>query len=183
MCATGQVLLQNMLVSATKVTATGSLPIPTGMVAVTVQLCVPEAVAEYVTAGSEVAVFDTYANGRGSTISRTCNPGHEVVNSAAIASPALVDTRIVLTKAEVLAVGQNPSAQGTSPAAPRQLADPASSASALDGSVLVTLAVNQADAERLIMIDEVGLPYMALLGPTSKTAFDNPATPNYLFRP
>ena len=183
--ATGQVLLQNMLVSATSATASGSatLPIPTGMVAVTMQLCIPEAVAEYVTAGSEVAVFDTYANGKGSQVTRTCELTHDITNSGAIVSPLLVETRIVLTKALVLAVGANPAAQGASAGTASTVADPASAVSPLDGSVLVTLALDQADAERVIMIDELGLPYLALLGPTSKTAFDNPATPNYLFRP
>ena len=33
------------------------------------------------------------------------------------------------------------------------------------------------------MIDELGLPYMALLGPTSKTEFDGPANLTPLFRP
>ena len=36
----------------------------------------------------------------------------------------------------------------------------------------MTLAVRQADAERLIQLDEAGLPYLALLTPTSQTRFD-----------
>jgi pilus assembly protein CpaB len=178
----GQLLLQNMLVSAASVTASGSFAIPSGMVAVTVQMCVAEAVANYITAGSNVAVFDTAAYSKGSQVQRTCDLSHTVVNSGAVSSPAIVSTRIVLTKAEVLAVGVNPG-QGSSASTASTITGPSSSASAVQGSVLVTLAVNQADAERLILIDELGLPYMALLGPLSKTAFDNPATPEFLFRP
>jgi pilus assembly protein CpaB len=180
--AAGQVLLQNMLVPAASVTASGSFSIPTGMVAVTVQMCVSEAVAGFITAGSDVAVFDTYANGKGSQVQRSCDLTHTVINSGAITSPALVDTHIVLTKAVVLAVGESSAAQGTSAGSASTVTDPSTS-SAAQGSVLVTLAVNQADAERLILIDELGLPYMALLGPTSKTAIDSPANPVYLFRP
>jgi hypothetical protein len=47
--------------------------------------------------------------------------------------------------------------------------------------VLVTLAVYQADAERLILLDEAGLPYLALLTPTSQTKFDTNVDP--LFQP
>ena len=61
----GQLLLRPMLVTSSQVT--GGVAIPKGMVAVTVQLCLPEAVAGYVTAGAKVAVFDTYSNRPGAT--------------------------------------------------------------------------------------------------------------------
>jgi pilus assembly protein CpaB len=181
--AKGQLLLQNMLVSAASVVASGGFAIPPGMVAVAVQMCVSEVVANYITPGAYVAVFDTYAGGKGSQVQRTCSPSHEVTNSGSIVSPAIVATRIVLTRAEVLAVGESPGTQGTPAGSASTVANPTSSASSSQDSVLVTLAVNQADAERLILIDELGLPYMALLGPTSKTAFDNPVSASYLFRP
>jgi pilus assembly protein CpaB len=165
----GQLLLQNMLGSAASVTANGSLPIPAGMVAVTVQMCVQEAVADYITAGSDVAVFDTYVTGKGPQPQRNCDVTHTGI------LPPLMATRIVLTKAHVLAIGASPAATGTSAGSPSTVTDPTSSS--VQGSVLVTLAVDQADAERLISIDELGLPYMALLTPDSKTSFDNPANP------
>jgi hypothetical protein len=46
---------------------------------------------------------------------------------------------------------------------------------------MVTLAVNQADAERLITLDSSGLTYLALLTPSSVTSFDN--TLPSLFQP
>ncbi len=64
----GQLLLQPMLVTATH--ATAGIAIPAGMIAVTVQLCVPEAVGGYVTAGSNVALFDTYPVGRAADLAR-----------------------------------------------------------------------------------------------------------------
>jgi pilus assembly protein CpaB len=165
----GQLLLQNMLASAASATASGSLPIPAGMVAVTVQMCVQEAVADYITPGSDVAVFDTYTsvNGKVSAAQRSCDVAHTGI------PPPLMITRIVLTRAKVLAVGVSPAATGTSAGSPSTVTDPTSTS--VQGSVLVTLAVGQADAERLISIDELGLPYMALLTPDSKTMFDNPA--------
>jgi hypothetical protein len=82
---------------------------------------------------------------------------------------------LVLQKAEVLAMGQNPAATSTSGGNNVAAAtDPSSSSSAVEGEEYVTLAVDQADAERLILIDEVGMPYLALLGPDSTTAFAPP---------
>jgi pilus assembly protein CpaB len=177
--AQGQLILQNMLGSSATVTANGSFTIPDHMVAVTVQMCVQEAVANYVTAGSHVAVFDTFGI-KGSTVQRSCDLTHTVINSLGLISTS--GTRIVLTKALVLAVGENPAAQGAVGGAVSTVTDP-SGAGAVQGAVLVTLAVSQADAERLILIDELGLPYMALLGPSSTTTFDSPPSwPPTLFR-
>src|ERR1051326_2115003 len=58
--ARGQVLLRPMLVPAAQ--TSGGLEIPSGMVAVTIPLCLPEAVAGYVQAGAQVAVFDTVSS-------------------------------------------------------------------------------------------------------------------------
>jgi len=155
----GQLLLKPMLVTAAQVT--GGIAIPVGKMAVAIQLCVPEAVAGYVTPGSYVAVFDTTGIGS-SQLQRTCDTGHQATPSA---------TRIVLLRAEVLSVGQAP-AQGSSSSSTSTAADgPASSASSQQGVMLVTLALSQADTERLISIAETGLPYLALLTSSSKTSF------------
>ncbi len=69
----GQLLLRPTLVRAAQ--TTGGVAIPPGMVAVTVQLCVQEAVAGYVHAGSNVAVFDTYPIKGG--LQRTCDVSHQ----------------------------------------------------------------------------------------------------------
>jgi len=41
----------------------------------------------------------------------------------------------------------------------------------------VTFAVNQADAERLIVLTRAGLPYLALLTASSQTQFDTGLQP------
>jgi len=45
----------------------------------------------------------------------------------------------------------------------------------------VTMAVDQADAERLILLTETGVSYLALLTSSSHTAFDTALVP--LFHP
>jgi pilus assembly protein CpaB len=166
--AQGQVLLQNMLAPASTIhnETGGSLAIPKGMVAVTVNMCVAEAVAEYLTPGSNVAVFDTIA-GKGSQVQRGCDVQRQVLNSSYFTNGG-ANTLLALPTAEVLAVGQNPAAQNTSGSSSVTVTnDPSSSSSSSssDAEVLVTLAVHQADAQRLILMAEVGLPYLALLGP------------------
>jgi pilus assembly protein CpaB len=55
------------------------------------------------------------------------------------------------------------------------------STSSPSGTELITFAVNQADAERLILLTETGVTYLALLTPSSKTGFDA-AVPPSLFQ-
>jgi pilus assembly protein CpaB len=43
--------------------------------------------------------------------------------------------------------------------------------------VLVTVAVSQADAERLITLTQAGLPYLALLTDSSQTRVDTRLVP------
>ena len=167
----GQLLLRPMLVAAAQVT--GGVAIPTGMVAVTVQLCLPEDVAGYVTAGAKVAVFDTYSNNQ---TQRTCNVAHQTL------APSTVHTATVLPEAQVLSVGPAPAtAQSTGAGGTGLLSSSSANSTALQGAVLVTLAVTQADAEHLIGIAETGLPYLALLTSTSNTSLDAP--PAALIRP
>jgi len=148
----GQVLLRPMLVPAAQVS--GGLAIPGSMVAVTIPLCLPEAVAGYVRAGSQVAIFDTFSTGSMSS-SESCSSGGGSISGEASGT---IETRVVLPRVQVLAVGAASSGQG--------------SGSQSQSSVLVTLAVDQADAERVIQLTETGLPYLALLTPASQTGFD-----------
>jgi pilus assembly protein CpaB len=106
-------------------------------------------------------------------LQRTCNVAHGST------PPGAVNTAMVLPRVEVLSVGQ--AAQSTAAGGTGVLASDPASSSVSQGAELVTLAVQQADAERLIEIGEAGLPYLALLTPTSQTRFD-PA-PVLLIRP
>ncbi len=158
----GELLLRPMLVQ--KAQATGGLAIPVGDMAVTVQLCMPEAVAGNVKAGSYVAVFDTYTTAGGQmTAQPACTGPHQQQGLHPV-------TQLVLKKALVLSVGQQ--SVGGSGFAAATSAGSALSASAAE--VMVTFAVDQADAERLIRLTETGLPYLALLTSSSRTAFGPP---------
>jgi pilus assembly protein CpaB len=173
----GQVLLRPMLVASSQLT--GALAIPKGMVAVTVSTCMPGAVAGYVQPGSRVAVFGTYSDIKNNG-SQSCGSSSGSPGGGGQTNLAHVHTRILLPRVQVLAVGaapvsdQNAASSGTtnpndSPSTPSQ------------NTVMVTLAVSQADAERLITLDSSGLTYMALLTPSSHTAYDTFTAP--LFRP
>src|SRR5215475_8917050 len=103
--ASGQLLLSPML--GTSVQTAAALPVPSGMVAVTLQFCVQQAVANFVTPGSQVAIFNTFVNGK--AVTGACSTG--------TASAATPHARLVLPKVLVLAVGEGnalpPSATST----------------------------------------------------------------------
>jgi pilus assembly protein CpaB len=150
----GQLLLRPMLVTNAQVT--NGLAIPNGMVAVSVLFCVPEAVGGNVHAGSQVAVFDTVASGSASaTAQNACTGPHQQQAGVTAA------TRLVLPHVMVLSVG---------PASSSQSGGTASNVGGSGNSQnteLVTMAVSQNDAERLILLTEDGLPYLALVNGNS----------------
>jgi pilus assembly protein CpaB len=172
----GELLLRPMLVAS--VLSSSGLAIPAGMVAVTIPVCVPAAVAGYIYPQSQVAIFDTVFAGsaHGQT---SCGSSASVSGS-----PARDRTRIVLPRVTVLAIGQagsSPSGNATATGSVFGSGGSSSSSSSTDpsaqGSVLVTFAVSQADAERVITLTEAGVPYLALLSKSSVTGQDYPTLP------
>jgi pilus assembly protein CpaB len=160
--AQGQILLQNLLgTSASNVSASGFV-VPSGDMAVSVSLCEPEDVADYVTPGSDVAVFDTLiVLTPGQQVTPSCDSGHPAFGSSFVQNTNDVSTVLVLSSVEVLAVGENSGSQSTSGSG--TATDPGSSSSS-SGDVQVTFAVNEQEAQKLILLQEVGIPYLALLG-------------------
>jgi pilus assembly protein CpaB len=152
----GQLVLRPMFV--TKTEQTGGLTIPDGKIAVSVAVSGAERIAGYVEAGSKVAVFDTFnvAEGYGRTPAGDGLQKQHPYNQA---------TRLVLAGVDVVAVGSQGS--GSDGKKPATLA--AASADNSD-TVLVTVAVDQADAEKLIHAAQTGAIYLALVTDTSKTA-------------
>jgi pilus assembly protein CpaB len=172
----GQLLLRPMLVTTAQATSAGALAIPKGLIAVTIPLCLSAAVAGYVQPGSEVAVFDTYSNSKG--VQGNCGGSG---GSGQASGGGVVRTRIVLPRVLVLSVGSAP-VSGTSAASANSTTPAAGSAVASTSAlVLVTMAVDQGDAERLILLTETGVSYLALLTSSSHTAFDTATAP--LFHP
>jgi pilus assembly protein CpaB len=156
----GGLLLRPTLVTAAQLTS--GLAIPPGLIAVTAQFCIPEAVAGAVGPSSEVAVFDTVVSaGTGQVTSQpACTGPHQQGSGGG-------RTRVVLSRVLVLSVGAAAATTGsaTSPALGQN-------GSSGQGSELVTVAVSQAQAEKLIQVLETGLPYLALLSPSSRTKAD-----------
>lgn len=164
----GQLLLRPILVTAVQA-ATG-LPIPAGKVAVTIQMCEPKAVAGYIHAGSQIAIFNTFFKAPAGSVSWSC-AGTTFTKGA-----TWIHTRLVLNDVQVLAVGAASAASGQATAT-GAFSQSNSSASQASGTVMVTVAVNQADAERLIELAESAIPYMAIVTDSSGTAPDTTFKP------
>ncbi len=167
----GQLLLRPMLVAA--VQATTGLGIPAGMVAVTINLCLPEAVAGNIKAGSQVEVFDTSAaNNNGMTASYGCTTPHQQQ------AYGVARTKVVLPRVPVVSVGPAAaSGQSASQSSTTASQSTSGTSSSTSTTVLVTVAVSQANAGRLILLTETGLPYLALLTDSSQTSVDTRLVP------
>ena len=155
----GQLLLRPMLVTAAQVT--NGLAIPSGMVAVSILFCVPEAVAGNIHPGSQVAVFDTVITGQSNvTAQAACSGPHQWT------AGDTANTKLILAKVTVLEVGPaSANSQGNTQSGGTAFGGSGSSNS--QNSELVTVAVNQHDAERVIQLTEDGLPYLALVDANS----------------
>lgn len=158
----GQLLLRPMLVAAAGAQLTSGMAIPPGQMAVTINFCLPEVVAGAVHPGSHVAVFDTVGSGSQFSAVPGCAGAHQQ-------AAGITKTRMVLPRVLVLSVGTAAATGIVASAGTAALAPGGSSSSA---GTLVTVAVGQADAERLIQLTVSGLPYLALLTPNSQTAAD-----------
>jgi pilus assembly protein CpaB len=158
----GQELLRPMLVQATQLTS--GMAIPSHMLAVTIDFCLSEVVAGAVQAGSEVAVFDTIGSGGSGNLS--ANPGCAGAHQQVAGN---TKTRLVLPRVLVLSVGASAASAASGPAT-TGLGSAAGGAA--QSGTMVTLAVSQANAERLIQLTDAGLPYLALLSPASQTTAD-----------
>lgn len=162
----GQLLLRPMLV--TKTAAATGLAIPTGKVALTVQLCLQKAVAGYVRPGSQIAVFNTFYKGKQGDFTANCT------GTTWQSDANNIHTRLVLTNVSVLAVGSASAGTTATTTTTTGVFSQSNSSSSSDSStvLLVTVAVSQADAERLIHLAEDGLPYLALVSSSSGTKPD-----------
>jgi pilus assembly protein CpaB len=171
----GQLLMSPMLVTAAK-RATSNVTFPSNKVAVTIALCIPEAVAGWVTAGSRVAVFDTYvphfAN-QPPTLQRTCDVGHQAVQGGIAHTQQVAG----LADLEVLSIGvASPGGPSASSALGAVQAASENSSVTSQGAVLVTLAVDPTVAWKLIQVADVGMPYLALNAPNQNPGFGNGST-------
>lgn len=136
----GQILLSAMFSESASVTS--GLSLPEGTMAVTVETGVPEQVAGYVRPGAKVAIFLTY---------KLLDEKFEETN--------VQRTRVLLPSVEVISTGTYRPSNGDGNAR----GDSGSTNQRSNGAMLVTVAVNQADAERLIEGLHTGKLYLGLL--------------------
>lgn len=162
----GEVLLQAKF--ADQSARTGSLLIPKDKIAMSVELSDPQRVAGFVVPGSEVAIFVT--------ASKAAVTPDEATEGAVTAAEDVDETvtRLLLPRTSVIAVGP-------STLKPVEAGAEAAPAEAIARAVL-TVAVTQQDAERLINARGSGELYMGLLSTTSKTAPTEGVTTTNLFQ-
>jgi len=153
----GEIVLRSRLVPAAAIVPDG-LQIPAGKLAVTVQLEDPARVASFVNVGSDIAVFDSYDVFE-DTPGTSWTPSGDHVTDGPKRDKA---TRVLLPRARVLAIGTS-----FKPAVPSKSSSAASSqaSTTTDKSLtLVTVAVDQTEAEKLIHGTQTGTLYLGLLG-------------------
>ncbi|PZS32132.1 MAG: Flp pilus assembly protein CpaB [Pseudonocardiales bacterium] len=160
----GQIVLRPTF--GEKTVTTGALAIPAGTLAVSVTMTANADVAGYVQNGSEVAIFSTF------------KLAPAAKGSAVEANSAGIDryiTKLLLARASVIA---------TSQAAPSVVnGSKANANGSSSGDVLVTLALSQAEAQRVILAQQVGQLYLALLSDKSVTVPDGGVTNVGVFSP
>jgi pilus assembly protein CpaB len=144
-----QLLLRGMFGQATRLS--GGLDIPEGMVAVSVAVTDPEQVAGYVRPGSQIAIFDFF---------KLLDP--EWKQQSGEDNRA---TQLLLPRVQVLAVGTF-GGTGVTAAQVQQQGDTSKQQQSA-GQIVVTVAVNQLDATRLIHASQTGTLYFALLTDSS----------------
>lgn len=158
----GQLLLRPMFVA--EQARAGGLALPDGTIAVSVAVTGAQRVAGYVRPGSKVAVFDTFNVLEGSAGHTPAGDGLQKQHQFDQA------TRLLLASVEVVAIGQQTAATGDG-SAKSSGALAADNATGVTGdTVLVTVAVDQGQAEKLIHAAQTGAIYLALVTDSSKTA-------------
>ena len=151
----GQILLRPMFSAQTALT--GAVPIPKGLMAVTVAVTGDAAVAGYLQPQAQVAVFGTSKIAGGPAQQSAGAANTSIVND----DNTLKVTKLLLPRVTVIATSQKVNTALNANGTTQQ------------GGVLVTLAVNQTQAERIILAEHSGTITMALLSDTSVTGEDD----------
>lgn len=173
----GEILQRPRLVA--KVEPPNRLVIPAGKMAVTVSLEDPARVSSFVTVGSNIAVFDSFNVFEGNDGGRWTPSGDHLNDGF----PTNKATRVLLPKVQVLAIGESFTPKEDEPAKADDKTG-ALAAAPPAGDVthtLVTVAVDQREAEKLIHGTQTGTLYLGLLdtyevkpgpGVDNRTLFD-----------
>jgi pilus assembly protein CpaB len=136
----------------------GDLPIPAGKLAISLQLSDPARVAGFVTPGSDVAVLATVTS---------AIPGRTGIK--------VPFTEVVLARVPVIATGPTTVITSTKASGGTTNTEQVPKA-------ILTVAVTQAEAERLVLAQTVGELYFGLLTDASKTTQGQRTDVSSLFR-
>ena len=158
----GQIVLRQSF--GEKSVTTGILAIPAGKLAISVTMASNADVAGFVQNGSEVAIFSTFK----------LAPAKTSTAFKGAVGTDLYATKLLFARVDVVATSQAP---------PGDLNGSKANANGNAGGVLVTLALTQAQAERIILAQQVGQLYLGLLSNTSVTAADGGVTNVAAFKP
>ncbi len=136
-----------------------AVPIPSGKMAVTVELGDPQRVAPFLRAGNEVAIFTSYKH-------RRLPKKDEPKSEDECGPPEVCATRIVLTRVTVLGVGE----ATTKPVEQKDADDKAETGTPDQNEqrALITLALTQKEAEKVIHLSFFGNMHFALLSDDSQ---------------
>jgi pilus assembly protein CpaB len=161
--AAGQIVVRPMF--GQKSATTGILAVPKGKMALAVTLPANADVAGFVQSGSQVAIFATFKLGKGK------NSKLNAVDTGG--GTDLYATKLLLSRVDVIATSQD---------APSDL-NGGKNGNNSTTNVLVTLAVAQGEAERMILAQQIGQLYLALLSDSSVTAPDGGVLNAAIFKP
>lgn len=150
----GQVLIEPMF--GTQQAASGALTLPEGKVAVAISLGDPQRVAGFVNPGSEVAIF------------RTGTPAADPAADADTPAPT-PETNLLLDRVQVIAVGPTTISSTTT------TEGQTTNTEAIPTAIL-TLALDQEQAQKVILSTTDGQMYFALLDKESALDPGLPAT-------
>ena len=162
------------------------LPIPKGEIALTISLGDPQRVGGFVQAGSQIAIFDTYnsipelgTNGLPAAGNHNTAAGDGLTQG--ITKEHI--TRLLLSRVPVIAVGSTVAgAASSSSSSPSGGGSNGSTQGSNGSNVLVTVALSQRNAERLILASQTGSLYLGLLNQDSQVAPDSGANNTNLFQ-
>jgi pilus assembly protein CpaB len=151
----GQIVVREMF--GEKSATTGILAIPKGKMAISITLPSNADVAGFVQSGSQVAIFHTFKIGKGENSSM---PKVDLGGGT-----DLYGTKLLLPRVDVIATSQD---------APSDLNGGKNNNNNNNSTtnVLVTLALSQTDAERMVLAQQTGELYLGLLSDSSVTAPD-----------
>lgn len=152
---TGQVLIQDMF--GTQQQSSGGLTLPEGQMAVSIVLGDPQRVAGFVNPGSEVAIF------------RTAVPPVTATGDEAAPEAQGQVTNVLLERVQVIAVGPTTISSTTT-------TDGQTTNTEAIPTAILTLALDQEQAQKVILSTSEGQMYFALLDENSEIDANLPAT-------